>query len=143
MEQNKLQIAEQNKEIVRNYFHTLDTTKQLPEEFFTSDFKFHVAGFPTMDIAGDRMFTDLFFNSLPDLSHPIVELIAVDDLVIYRGCYKGTHTGEPFMSQPATGNIVDATGIGIMKILDGKISDFWVSPDRMTIMQQLGVVPMG
>lgn len=140
MEQNKNQLSEANIEIARQYFHELDTKQQVPEHLLTSDFVFHPAGFPPMDIAADREFTAMFFNSIPDLKHPYDEIFASGDLVCYRGRYNGTHTGEPFMGQPATGNRIDATGIGVMRIVDGKIAELWISPDRMTIMQQLGVV---
>jgi predicted ester cyclase len=32
------------------------------------------------------------------------------------------------------------TGIGVMRVADGKIAEFWVSPDRMTLMQQIGAL---
>lgn len=141
MEKNNNQIAEDNIAIVREYFKYLDSMKKVPEHLLTSDFIFTPAGFPPMDIAADKEFTKMFFDSMPDLKHPYDEIFASGDLVCYRGRYNGTHTGVPFMGVPATGNRVDATGIGVVRIVDGKIAALWISPDRMTIMQQLGVIP--
>ena len=28
-----------------------------------------------------------------------------------------------------------------MHVVDGKVAEFWVSPDRMTIMEQIGALP--
>ncbi len=140
MNQNENQLSAANIEIVRRYFQELDSKQQVPEHLLTPDFIFHAAGFPPMDIAADREFTAMFFNSIPDLKHPYDEIFASGDLVCYRGRYNGTHTGAPFMGRPATGNRIDATGIGVVRIADGKIAELWISPDRMTIMQQLGIV---
>jgi hypothetical protein len=35
------------------------------------------------------------------------------------------------------------SGIGMMRVADGKVAEFWVSPDRMTLMQQIGALPVG
>jgi predicted ester cyclase len=45
------------------------------------------------------------------------------------------------MGVPASGRRVSATGIGLMRVVDGKIVEFWVSPDRVTIMPQIGALP--
>jgi hypothetical protein len=29
------------------------------------------------------------------------------------------------------------SGIGMMRVADGKVAEFWVSPDRMTLMHQI------
>jgi hypothetical protein len=29
-----------------------------------------------------------------------------------------------------------------MRVADGKIAEFWVSPDRMSLMQQIGALPV-
>ena len=140
MKQNNDQLSEANIKLVRDYFHELDSTQKVPEHLLTPDFAFHVCGFPQMDLAADKQFTALFFDSMPDLKHPYDEIFASGDLVCYRGKYNGTHTGAPFMGKPATGNRVDASGIGVVRIVGGKIAELWISPDRMTIMQQLGLV---
>lgn len=33
-----------------------------------------------------------------------------------------------------------AVGAGIVRVVDGKVAEFWVSPDRITIMQQIGAL---
>ncbi len=45
------------------------------------------------------------------------------------------------MGVPPSGRRVSAVGIGVMRVVDGKVAEFWVSPDRMTIMQQIGALP--
>jgi predicted ester cyclase len=45
------------------------------------------------------------------------------------------------MGVAPTGNTVSAAGIGMIRVVDGKIVEFRVSPDGMTIMQQIGASP--
>ncbi|MEV4629835.1 ester cyclase [Micromonospora sp. NPDC049523] len=133
-------MSEENKRIVRGYFEELDRGRTTPVHLCTADYRFHPAGLPSMDLDGVKAFGDGFFVGMPDLRHPLEELIAEGDLVALRCRYEGTHNGE-LMGVAPTGRRVSAIGIGVMRIADGKIAEFWVSPDRMTIMQQIGALP--
>jgi len=46
-----------------------------------------------MDMEATKQFAAMFFNALPDLSHPLDELIAEGEKVAFRCRYEGTHTG--------------------------------------------------
>jgi len=74
------------------------------------------------------------------LSHPLDELIAEGDKVAFRCRYEGTHTSD-FMGVPASGQHISVVGVGVMRVADRKIAEFWVSPDRMSLMQQIGALP--
>jgi len=125
---------------VRHYFQELDRRKATPVDLCTDDFAFHAAGFPTMGLKENEQFSEAFFAGMEDLRHPLDELIAEGDKVALRCRYEGTHTGV-LLGVPASGRRVSALGIGVMRVADGKIAEFWVSPDRMTIMQQIGALP--
>jgi predicted ester cyclase len=133
-------MSEQNKQVVRRYFEELDRAKASPVDLIAPGFTFQAAGFPPMDLAGTEEFTGLFFSAFPDLTHPVDELIAERDTVAFRCRYQGTHTGEDFMGVPASGRHFSAVGAGVVRVVDGKVAEFWVSPDRMTIMQQIGAL---
>src|SRR5918994_1597414 len=133
-------MSEENKQIVRRYFEVLDRGRAHPVDMCTDDLVFRVAGFPPMDLQTSKQFAEVFFEGLPDLMHPLVELIAEGDKVAFRFQYQGTHTAE-FMGISATGRKVSFEGIGVMRVADGKVAEFWVSPDRMTLMQQVGALP--
>ena len=45
------------------------------------------------------------------------------------------------MGVPATGNKVTVTGIGIDRVVNGKIAEHWEQFDAMGMMQQLGAIP--
>jgi predicted ester cyclase len=68
------------------------------------------------------------------------EIYAEGDTVIVRYTLRATHEGD-FMGIPPTGAEVEVPGVIIYHIADGKIADHWMLTDRMTMMQQLGVLP--
>ena len=95
-----------------------------------------------MDVEATTAFAAMFFDALPDLSHPLEELVAEGDKVAFRCRYECTHTGTAFMGVPPSGRRISMTGVGVMRVDDGKVAEFWVSPDRMTLMQQIGALPI-
>ena len=134
-------MSEHNNQVVRRYFEELDHGKAHPAHICTPDFVFHAAGVPSMDVEATRQFAAMFYAAMSDLMHPVEELIAEGDKVAFRGSYVGTHTGA-FMGVPPSGRRVSAVGIGVFRVANGKVAEFWVSPDRMSLMQQMGVLPV-
>ena len=47
------------------------------------------------------------------------------------------------MGIQASGRHISMTGVGVMRVTNGQVAEFWVSPDRMTLMQQIGALPAG
>jgi len=133
-------VAEESKAVVRQYFEVLDRDRAHPVSMCTDDFTFSVYGFPTIDLAESVAFAKTFFDSIPDLMHPLDELIAERNTVAFQYHYVGTHTRELLGAAP-TGNEIFYHGMGFMRVRDGKVSEFIVSPDRVTLMQQIGLLP--
>ena len=63
-------------------------------------------------------------RGLPDFTLAIDALIAEGDTVVGRWHWRGTHTGAAPWGEP-TGQEMTATGITIVRVVDGKITDFW------------------
>src|SRR5262249_21514479 len=93
-----------------------------------------------MDLRATATFGATFFDAMPDLTHPIDELIAEGNKVAFRCRYQGTHTGADFMGVRASGKRISIAGVGVMRIAGDRVAEFWVSPDRMTLMQQIGAL---
>ncbi len=79
-------------------------------------------------------------TAVPNLTHPIVELVAEGDKVSYRGRYEGTQSA-PYLGAMGPSGVLSATGAGVFRIADGKVAELWIWPDTMTVLQQLGVLP--
>jgi predicted ester cyclase len=82
----------------------------------------------------------MYLAGLPDLRVTIEELVAEGDKVAVRRSYAGTHRGE-LLGVPPTGKQLQLGGISIFRLTGGKIAEHWEQLDRLTLMQQLGVVP--
>ena len=57
-----------------------------------------------------------------------------------RWTFYGTHQSE-FVGLPATQRQVRYAGVNIFRIADGKIVEIWDLLDRLSLWQQLGVLP--
>ncbi len=75
----------------------------------------------------------------PDLRFETGQMFAVDGKVAHHWIMKGTHEGE-FMGIKPTGNKVEAMGVEINHVENGKIKESWTVSDAMTVMQQLGAL---
>jgi predicted ester cyclase len=63
--------------------------------------------------------------------------VAERDKVAVRLNVTGTHKGE-FQGIPPTGKKLSLDEMGFMTIIDGKITEGWISSDTMRLMQQIG-----
>ena len=81
-------------------------------------------------------------TAFPDLHLTLEAVVADGDRVWTRISATGTHKG-PFMGAPATGRSFRIDVIDIVRVVDGRIVEHWGVADRLSIAQQLGVVPAG
>ncbi len=77
-----------------------------------------------------------FHQSFPDLELVIDEEDYMENEAVVRWTFSGTNTGPGAF--PATGNAVNISGISLIKFVDGKIKEEYVSFDNMDFMGQLG-----
>ena len=69
------------------------------------------------------------------------KLIAEDDLVTVYWIARGTNTGTG-NGLPATGKKIELAGITIWRIVVGRIKEEWSAFDQLSMMQQLGLIPL-
>lgn len=93
-----------------------------------------------MDLARAKSFTQHLIATVPDLTHPSVELVAEGDRACNCGRYEGIQTGS-YLGLAQTRGRISATGMGLLRIEGDRVAEVWIWPDSMTIMQQLGVIP--
>lgn len=79
-------------------------------------------------------------TDFPDMRETVEELISDGDKVVGRFLMGGTHRGE-FMGVASTGRSVTMGGIDIVRIGDGKITEFWYAEQMSELLQRLGAVP--
>ena len=91
-------------------------------------------------LEGHNAIVRLFRGVFPDLEWHIDDLIAEGDRVVARTTMRGTQRGD-FFGIPPTGNVVEMTGIHILRIADGRIIEHWGNNDDLGLMRQLGAIP--
>jgi predicted ester cyclase len=98
----------------------------------------HQDGFTDMEsVKGGIGFLHLLAS---DFQLTIEDVVASGDRVWARLHARGTHTG-PVFGGP-TGRTFDVTVIDICRFSDGMIVEHWGVPDRLAMMEQLGVMPV-
>jgi steroid delta-isomerase-like uncharacterized protein len=79
-------------------------------------------------------------KAFAEFRHEIEGHVTEGEMIATRVTGHGRHTGE-FLGIPATGKEVTMSGIGIRRIVDGKMAEHWAQIDAMSLLQQLGAVP--
>lgn len=115
----------------------------LASELCTDDFQFHFA-FITPDYpagaAALKHWAVATFEFFPDFAIGLDDLISDGDKVAFRATITATHGGEIFGVSP-TGKKLTWGAMGIVRVEDGRIAEFWWMPDLFTLMDQLQLVP--
>jgi steroid delta-isomerase-like uncharacterized protein len=77
--------------------------------------------------------------AMPDFTFEIEKAIATEDdhvAIIFR--MGGTHEGT-FLGAPGTGRFVEIRGMGMYRLIEGRIRDNWQLLDTLGLMTQLQV----
>ena len=132
--------AEANKALVRRFVDEFWSLGDLgaADELMARDAVVHepVAGTPE-DL---KAVATMIRSAFPDWHSTVEELLVEGDRVAERWTGRGTHRGE-FQGIAPTGKRVAVPGVVFYRIADGKIAEFRGQFDRMSLMQQLGVIP--
>ena len=130
--------TKENEQVIRQFFSAVDTRGVVAfGEACSSDLAVHLFG-STLGRDEFSGLVDPFLRAFPDLHHDIEELIAVNDKVVARLSFTGTHTGE-LQGYAPTGKQITVTEIAIYRIVDGKIVEIWEEFDLLGLWKQLGV----
>ncbi len=133
-------MLEENKTLVRRFFERGNNEEKTPIDLCASGFTAHIGGYPAMDLQAFQQYQTTYFASFSDTSITVEDMVAEGDRVAFRGVVRTTHSAE-FMGIPASGKQIAVSVFGIAKIVEGKIAEWWNSPDRLSWMQQIGAVP--
>jgi steroid delta-isomerase-like uncharacterized protein len=87
-----------------------------------------------------KEFFGAFLTGFSDINFVVDEVFGVDDRIVKRWTFNGTHTGE-FSGIPATGKKITVKGVSVTRIVDGKIAEELDYMDDLGFLQQLGAIP--
>jgi predicted ester cyclase len=142
---------EENKTIVGRWFTDFwgpDFNPDVIDELAAPDIRFEYSlHAPCRGRDEVRAFARKFRAAFPDLAFGgTADLIAEGDYVVGQWIGGGTHTGEAFDDMPvgslpaATGKTMRFTGITILKVEGGLITEEVGLDDGVTVLRQLGLM---
>ena len=82
-----------------------------------------------------------FEKAFPGYDLDLEDIVAEGDKVAVRATFSGVHQDE-FLGIAATGREVNLPVMLMYRIEDGKIAQFWMGVDSLSLLQQLGAVPV-
>ena len=124
--------------LIEEGFSKGDTT--VFDKYTSPDFIEHQYGFVPPNVESVKKAIQSLHKAFPDFSLTIEDLIVNDDKVWGRMTGRGTHKNQ-FGPLPPTGKRFEITVIDIMRFKDGKLIEHWGVPDRLALMEQLGMTP--
>jgi len=92
------------------------------------------------DREGVKQYHRHYFQAFPDMHLTVDGMLAEGDWVAVYYTGTGTHQGE-LIGIPATGKQVSASAILSLRIVDGKIVEDRLDGGKLSLLQQLGVIP--
>ncbi|NLN43511.1 MAG: ester cyclase [Methanosarcina sp.] len=135
--------TEENKIIVRKFFEEGPSKGNLniANELLAPDFALHVPLPAPSGIEGINEVITSCRAAFEHLNVTIEDMIAEGNNVAVRFTAHGVHKGD-FMGLQATGKPITMTGIEVFRIKDGKIAELWGEANLLSLMQQLGIIPV-
>ncbi|MGQ0622529.1 MAG: ester cyclase [Panacagrimonas sp.] len=113
------------------------------DDILTPDVVRHCQATPQLDIRSREQFKDFMRQdslTFPDSQQTFTRIVAENDWVAAWALYEGTQRGAmgPF---PASGRKLSFEFAMMMRIVNGRIAEWWVTWDNLTILTQLGHWP--
>jgi steroid delta-isomerase-like uncharacterized protein len=141
-----LTIEAENKKLIKDFF-AADAEFLKGKKPGAAD-PFHSSGVIYHTTQGDwdlKQLDDYMLGlvaGIPDYKYTVLDIFAKDNKVAARYQFSGTHTGQ-FMNFPASGKKVSIEGMAIFRMSRGKVAEAWMISNEMSLMQQVGAIPMG
>lgn len=131
---------EENKVLIRRSFEESDRRKTYPAELCAPGFTAHPPGSPPVDLEAWQKYVAMYYAAFSDLNVTIEQVVAEGDRVAVRVMARGTHTGE-LLGIPASGKQISVVNHAFARTSEGKIAEWWPSPDTIGLMRQIGAIP--
>jgi predicted ester cyclase len=90
--------------------------------------------------SGGADFVRMISGAMPDLRLDIEDIFGAGDRVAIRLRMSGTHTGQPLLGRPSTGNSLSASAVFIYRIEDGRIAEAWQMIDGLAFFRLAGLL---
>jgi len=117
----------------------------LIDEMATENYVDHEEGLPGQPPGkeGVKFFVNMMRSAFPDIKVKSFEpSLVAGGMEACHVVLAGTHRGD-MAGVPATGNSVEFDCTDIIRVEDGKVAEHWGTTNNLSLMQQIGAVPVG
>ncbi len=129
-----------NRELVLRHFEEIFNRGNMAfvDEAYTEDAVIHDAIVPDIPPGpkGVRQYLRTYAGPVPDIHFEVTELIADGDMLAAHWVASGTHKGT-LLSLPATGRHMEAEGVSIYRMEDGRIAEAWNYWDVIAMLRSM------
>ena len=135
---------EQNKQLALRFakdgWGTMPNWERVWDRSMSTDIIYHFNSSPEsiIGLEANKEFNATLFQGFPDINQTIENVIAEGDKVMYRTTIRGTHTGE-FLGISPTGRSVKINDFTLLRIVNGRIAEWWYECNLLELMKQLGL----
>lgn len=137
-------LQDKNKNIIRSYHERVWGKGDLAaiKEVWDPNAKVSLTDFD--GTALDTVIEDAerYFSAFEDVSTAIHALLADGDQVVLHWATEGTHTGQ-YGDIAATNKKITMSGMDILTLKDGKITEITSMWDGLSVFEQMGVLTIG
>ena len=91
--------------------------------------------------AGLKAFVSGIRSAFPDFKYTVIHELGEGDLVVQHVTASGTMRGD-FAGMPASGKHAAWNEIHIARVANGVLVEHWAVVDQLSMLQQLGFVPI-
>lgn len=137
------ELAEKNETIIRRFYGELWNGWRLDviDEIVSSELRFR-GSFGSTHQGRDefKRYVEDTRVAFPDWHNQIDEVLAVDDRVVTRMTWSGTHRGALGDIGPTDAR-VEYTGAAFFRLEEGLVEEAWVVGDTQELWRALGVLP--
>ncbi len=136
--------------IARRYYEEIlnDAKLEVCDELMSQDFMFTIPTHPDPYYGPDgfKNLVTMLHGAFPDVHLKVEHLLVDGDTVVGHWTGSGTHTGGPLHTVkgdiPASGKGFVIDGVSWLKIIDGKIVESLANEDTLSLLKQIGVIPV-
>ncbi len=138
--------TEQNKAVIRRFMDAWNSRQpEAFDELIAPNVVRHCQATPGVNVRSLDQLKEFLRQDtavFPDSIQTITHLVAEGNLVAARSTYEGTQKG-PMGPFPPSGAKAKFDFGAVFRIEGGKIAEWWVTWDNMTILRALGHLPSG
>jgi steroid delta-isomerase-like uncharacterized protein len=135
--------VDENKMNASLYINGMHNEKNvdISDVFTTPECIIHL-GLDTLSREDYKGIVQNYINTFPDTNTTLDDVFGEDNMVAIRWTSTFTHN-KPYMGFPATNKKITFTGTSVYRFSESKIVEIWINWDRLSLMQQLGLVRLG